>query len=190
MGGEARIAAVPKQRAQVLVVRHGWLLRISRERTCFICHQQPPACTHACLCTAGQHRNPGAQAHRRPTSRLTADVAMMPHTEQMRDSGATSPPLLLPSPAPLPAALLPAAQSRLEWRECRPRAVERVAGLAERLPGARGELQETGVPGWEAEPGSKPCARSKRRVCFTPWGVSGRGQQVVSCQRKKGKALR
>lgn len=113
---------------------------------------------------------------------------MMPHTEQMRDSGATSPPLLLPAPAPLPAALLPAAQSRLEWRECRPRAVERVAGLAERLPGARGELQETGVPGWEAEPGSNPWARSKRRVCFTPWGVSGRGQQVVSCQSKKGKS--
>lgn len=99
---------------------------------------------------------------------------MMPHTEQMSDSGATSPPRPPPAPpAALPAALLPAAfQSREEWREWRPRA-ERVAGLAERLPGARGEPQEAGVPGCEAEPGSRPWARSRRRVCFTPC-VEGR----------------
>ena len=85
---------------------------------------------------------------------------MMPHTEQMRDSGATS---SRPPGAPPPAAF----QSRLELREWRPRP-ERAAGLADRLPPAMGEAHEAGVPGCEEEPGSRPCARSRRRVCFTP----------------------
>ena len=82
---------------------------------------------------------------------------MMPHTEQMSDSGAASPPPPLHSPLP--------------WRPGQLLRGARPAGLLLRLPTV-GLPQEAGVPGWEVL--SRPWARSARRVCLMPCHKQGR----------------